>query len=293
MRDYKNVRVPRSYRNETKRTSLKRVRAGRPYQRQRKSSGGLKNMFLNAVVALMIGTSAFLAWQGYRTVMHADLFVVSGVDVKGIKQLGERDLKEIVAAFTGQNIFRVDLDAAAKRARENPWVQEVRIHRRLPNRITMVFTERVPSLILETAGGRYLMDNEGVVIEKLGKDGSASWPLPVVAIRAVHAHPGEEVTAEALPEAMHLIDEVAARGGWEPAEVTVKADTPDSIALLYGGYLFKIGSGRYGEKLRRLGEIMTDVKNRGLDIRYVDLRPERQAAAMVDTSGGRGRAGVR
>ena len=40
-------------------------------------------------------------------------------------------------------------------------------------------------------------------------------------------------------------------------------------------------AGNYAEKLRRLAEIMADVKQRGLEIAYVDLRPERQAAVMV------------
>jgi cell division septal protein FtsQ len=50
--------------------------------------------------------------------------------------------------------------------------------------------------------------------------------------------------------------------------------------VFYAEHEFKIGSGRYGEKLRRLAEVMADVKERGLEISYVDLRPERQTAVM-------------
>ena len=63
--------------------------------------------------------------------------------------------------------------------------------------------------------------------------------------------------------------------------MTVKADSPESLSVVYAEHEFKIGSGRYGEKLRRLAEVMADVKERGLEIAYVDLRPERQAAVMV------------
>lgn len=242
-------------------------------------------MLLTASTVLVIIAGGFLAWQGYHAIMHADLFVISGVDVKGVKQVSEADLKGIAGIFSGQNIFRVDVDAAARRARLNPWVKEVRIYRRLPNRITMVFTERVPSFVLDAGTGRYLLDSEGVVIEGLGRDHAGEWPLPVIAIHNCRTRPGEQVIAEALPDAMQLIAEIAARGGWQMADVTVKADSPDALAVVYGGYQFKIGSGRYGEKLRRLAEIMADVKERGLEIAYVDLRPERQAAVLVKKQG--------
>ncbi len=222
-----------------------------------------------------------MAWQAYKAAMHADLFVISGVDIKGVKQLSDQDLKDIVGVFKGQNIFRADLSAAVKRAEGNPWVKEARIYRRLPNRITLVFTERTPVSILDTGTARYLLDDEGVVIERLQKEQDSEWPLPVIAIRDYRARPGEEVTAEGLTEAKELIAEISARGGWKLPDVTVKANSPETLEVLYGGCEFKIGSGRYGEKLRRLAEVMADVNQRGVDIAYVDLRPERQAAVMV------------
>jgi len=281
MRDYKYVTVPKSYRGNARRAAVKRVRVDRPYALANRTSGGLTSALLKLVIVIMIASAGFLAWQGYRVIMHADLFVISGVDVKGVKQLGERELKGIVSAFTGQNIFRVDLAAAVRRALANPWVEEVRIHRRLPNRITMVFTERVATHILESGSGRYLMDRSGAVIEKVAQENAADWQLPVIAIHGVRPHPGEPITAGSLTEAMQLIDEIAARGGWRAADVTVKADTPDALAVVYAGHVFKMGSGRYGEKLRRLAEVMADMKDRGAEIAYVDLRPERQAAVMI------------
>ncbi len=280
MRDYKNVKVPKSYRGEARRTTVKRVQAGGAVW-PRKSTNDLTNILLKVMVVIMIAAGGVLAWQAYRTAMHADLFVISGVDIKGIKQLSDRDLKDIVGTFTGKNIFRVDLKAAVKRAEENPWVREARIYRRLPNRITIVFTERTPESILDTGTAHYLMDGDGVIIEKLAKDQDSSWPLPVIAIKDYRARPGEEVTAGSLAEAKELIAEISARGGWKLPDVTVKADSPESVAVIYGGCQFKMGIGPYDEKLRRLAEVMEDVNKRGVDIAYVDLRPERQAAVMI------------
>jgi cell division septal protein FtsQ len=281
MRDYKNVRVPKSYRGGVHRTALKRANAGRSSVQSRRSGSGLTGMVMAAAAVLVIAAGGFGAWQCYRVIMHADIFIISGVDVKGVKQLREEDLKDIAAVFTGQNIFRVDIDAAMQKAAAIPWVKESRIYRKLPNRITMVFTERVPFAVLDTGSARYLMDEDGTVIERLAKERVPEWPLPVIAIRGYHARPGEQVAAAGMAEARTLIDEIAARGGWKPEDITIKADSPDSLSVVYAEHEFKIGSGRYSEKLRRLAEVMADVKQRGLDIAYVDLRPERQAAVMV------------
>jgi cell division protein FtsQ len=281
MRDYKNVKIPKSYRRASNRITVKRVDVGRGGARAGRSIVRLSSLLLKVVTVIMFAGAGYLGWQVYQGVLHADALVVSGVDVKGVRQLTEADLKGIVGAFTGQNIFRVDLEAAARRARANPWVRDVRIHRSLPNRITMVFVERTPAMVLDTGSARYLLDDEGVIIERLVKEQTLAWPLPVVAIKGYQGHPGDQVTSEGMSEAMQLLGEIAARGGWQLANVTIKANSPDSISVLYADHEFKLGSGRYAEKLRRLAEVLADVQQRGIEIAYVDLRPERQAAVMV------------
>jgi hypothetical protein len=70
--------------------------------------------------------------------------------------------------------------------------------------------------------------------------------------------------------------------------VTVKADSPETIAIVYADHEFRVGYGNYGEKLRRLGEIVADMNQRRLAYTYVELRPERQAAVMVKNDRGQG-----
>jgi len=277
MRDYKNVKVPRKYRNTTHRVLVERAPGRRPR--------GKPVSF--ARVMLITATAAFCALGliGYRWASRTEMFQISSVDVKGIRQLGESELNNIAGFFTGQNIFHVDLEAAARQARAHAWVKDVRIERRLPNRISMVFVERAPVAILDSATGRYLVDNDGVVIDKPAPD--AAWPLPTVSFKEHKARPGEQVTDGGLVEALGLIEELSARGGWQLADVTVKAGSPESISVVYADQEFRLGSGNYPEKLRRLSEIMSDIQGRGLQVAYVDLRPTRQAAAQVKKSGRR------
>jgi cell division protein FtsQ len=236
---------------------------------------------LNVLLVVILAGSCWLAWQAYQLLTRAEMFQIAGVDVTGVRQLSDAELKDVVGPFTGQNVFKADLDAAVRRARANAWIRDVTIRRSLPNRISMAVRERVPFAVLDTDNGRYLIDNEAVVIDRVGSDRPSGQALPVIALRAYRPHPGETVTTEAINEALTLLAEIEARGGWNLADVTVKAASPESLALVYAEHEFRIGSGRYAEKLRRLAEVMADVKQRDLTIAYVDLRPEHQAAVML------------
>ena len=102
------------------------------------------------------------------------------------------------------------------------------------------------------------------------------------------ARPGDQVTSEGLAEAMLLLNEIDAQGGWQLPDVTIRANSLDALTIMYADHEFRIGRGRYTEKLRRLAEVLTDIKQRGMEIAYVDVRPERQVAVMVKKNTVRG-----
>jgi cell division protein FtsQ len=195
--------------------------------------------------------------------------------------MSDENIRDVAAMFTGQNVFRVDLGAATRKVMTDPWVRDVRIERRLPNRISIFVTERMPKAVLHASNGTYLIDGEGVVMVPLRGGSAIAQTLPVIAVRDCRAVPREPVTTCAMPEALELLDELTARGGWDLGGVTVKADSAETVTIIYADHEFRIGSGNYNEKLRRMGEIAADMHQRGLVYTYIELRPERQAAVMV------------
>lgn len=293
MRDYKNVTVPKKYRVNTtrmERTATKRsTRRVARTQVPRAGSGLLK-----AVMLIMLAGTGFLGWHTYQWTERTGFFQISGIDVRGVSRVGEEDIKKIAGVFTGQHIFRADIQGAARRARSHPWVKNVKIERRLPNRISMTIEERVPAVLVEGATGRFLADSDGVIIEAVRKDVSGAWPLPVLAMRGESLRIGEEVRSEEFIEAFALMEELKRRGGWRLEDVLIRADSSSALTIVYAGHEIRIGAGRYDEKLHRLGEVLADIKQRGIRFAYVDLRPERQAAVMaekqrVQGQGSRGR----
>jgi cell division septal protein FtsQ len=287
MRDYKNVTVPRKYRT-TSRTRTVNRRTDIGPVRKKKTAGRLREVFTVAVGIAVTAVLCYGGWAGYRWMTTAAIFQIAGIDVRGTHHVSDDDIRQMAASFDGQNVFLVDIDAAARRAAANPWVRDVRIERKLPNRISMVFEERAPRAVLHAANGAFLMDSEGIAIIPVRQGDPLAAALPAISVQGVRASLRQPVAADALPAALRLLDELAIRGGWDLAAVTIRAESPETIAVVYAGHEFRLGSGSYPEKLRRLGEIVSDMNRRGLDYAYVDLRPTRQAAVMVRNRGGRG-----
>ena len=278
MRDYKNVKVPRRYRSTSNRPAVRRAETRTGPKKRR---GSVKGPLGAVLTALLTAALCYGGWEGYRWFTHAEMFSIAGVDVKGVRSMSDENIREVAAMFTGQNVFRVDLGAATRRVMADPWVRDVRIERRLPNRISMFITERVPRAVLQASNGKYLIDGEGVVMAPIRGGSAGAPPRPVIALRDCRAVLREPVTTRAVTEALELLEELAARGGRDPRSVTVKADSAETVAIVYADHEFRIGSGNYNEKLRRMGEIVADMRQRGLAYTYVELRPERQAAVMV------------
>ncbi len=146
MRDYKNIKAPRSYRTRNARTNVKRVSAGRGPRRE---PSDLAAALIRIMVIMLVTGGCYLGWMGYQWVAHTQTFQVAGIDVTGAQRLSSDELRNIAGAFTGQSIFKVNLDEAAQRARSLPWVRDVRFYRHLPNRISMTVSERTAVAVLD------------------------------------------------------------------------------------------------------------------------------------------------
>jgi len=276
MRDYRYVRVPKQERTPRKGGAVRRAEYGTGGRKR----GGSPRVPLTGLFAVVLAAGlCYGAWAGYRWLTGAGMFQIAGVDIQGVQRVSEEEMRALAGLFTGQNIFQVDLEAAARRAAVNPWVRDVRIERRLPNRISIVFRERLPRAVLQAANGSFLIDRAGMVITP-ARDGNGAG-LPVIAIGAWTAAVRATVEAPGMRPALELLDELLARGGWDPGEVMVRADSAETVTVLYAGHEFRTGAGNYPDKLQRLGEIVSDMNRRGIAYAYIDVRPDRQAAVMV------------
>ncbi|HLC18487.1 MAG TPA: FtsQ-type POTRA domain-containing protein [Thermodesulfobacteriota bacterium] len=112
-----------------------------------------------------VGTLGYSGRWLYTTLMHTERLAVRTFDVSGNVHVEDREVIMLSGIEEGQNILSFDADEAAERIKENPWVDDVKVSRGVPDTVRFEVTERRP-LALVKKDDLYVMDRSGVVFKK-------------------------------------------------------------------------------------------------------------------------------
>ncbi len=115
---------------------------------------------------------------GLRQVgMHLDSLQIHQVQVSGIEApLTSEKVIELTGIQVGMPILGVDLVQAVAKLRENPWIDKVKVGRRLPHTLLIELTPHQPKMIL-SFGQFYYLGSKGEVFKELkGKTDSRDFP---------------------------------------------------------------------------------------------------------------------
>lgn len=93
---------------------------------------------------ILVGFVAGCYWVSQKLVDPA-LFPLRHVNFEGeLRNLNEADMRPVVESYLGQNFFVLDIDALHARFADNPWIEQVSVRRRWPDRLSVGFQERTP-----------------------------------------------------------------------------------------------------------------------------------------------------
>lgn len=94
-------------------------------------------------------------------------FNIKYIDVAGIEKVSQALLTERSAVNYEDNIFKINIKKARKRIEEIPYVESVKIKRKLPNIVIIEAKERKPIAAVPAGEGFELIDSEGRFLEKV------------------------------------------------------------------------------------------------------------------------------
>ncbi len=191
--------------------------------RRRGFSGPL--MFVVVIVAVIFVLSVFLR--------------VSDVQVEGNVHYTD---EEIIRAFEieeGDNLFFFDRIAAAARAYSKlPYIKEVAIERKLPNKVLITVEESTALAYLELGDEQWTMDDTCKILGKATQS-ELSQLVPIVGIDPGTLLIGETLTtSDANTATVKFLADVLwqlEKRGLAPQTTQVDFSDPDSPAFSYGG----------------------------------------------------------
>lgn len=128
---------------------------------RRRRHGRRRRVLLIAVAAGVLVVLGGLGWL----VFGSPLFGVRNVTVEGATLISTSEVERIADLPAGQPLARVDLDAVATRVSGLPQVAKVSVARQWPDTIRIRIVERTPAFAIETPGGYWIADDQGVVFD--------------------------------------------------------------------------------------------------------------------------------
>ncbi|MDQ3907467.1 MAG: FtsQ-type POTRA domain-containing protein, partial [Acidobacteriota bacterium] len=144
-----------------------KAQGARGEQQRAKSKGGAWRVALawaplaaKVLVAVVAGAVLF---KGYRAAAASSFFGVKTVDVSGVSQASEDQIKQIVRRAAADGVWKADLAEISAEIERQPWVRTAVVTRVLPTGLRVRVTERVPRVVVRLNSGRFVWVDEDAV----------------------------------------------------------------------------------------------------------------------------------
>jgi cell division septal protein FtsQ len=203
---------------------------------------------------------------GFYGALRSSLLDVGEVTVSGAGRTGAAAVVEAAGIEAGDQLIDVELGASGARVAALPWVDEVRLHRRLGGRVEIVVAERTPAAVLGEGAEAVVVDAKGRVLARASEVPDSGRLVRVVGISGALV-PGAQLGADAA-DALGLAGRLAAVVPGSISVVTVGEDLTATLAQ--GGEVRFGDTSRLTAKLRSLETVLQQVDLVCLD--QLDLR---------------------
>lgn len=127
----------------------------KPKKKQEKKNR--KTFTLILVLLLFICGLVFL--------LFSTLFKIQKIEIKNNSRVSKEEIEELGNFDSYRNIFWANDLTVSKDLKQNPYIEDVSIHKRFPNTIVVEVKERIPRYMLQIADSYAYINNQGYLLE--------------------------------------------------------------------------------------------------------------------------------
>lgn len=190
----------------------------------------------------------------YREIVTTPKLAIKSFNVSGLYRISKEEVLKLSGLKEGQNILSFKKLSIINRIRENPWIEEVRISRRIPDTLDIEVKERTPVALIRL-DDMYVMDSSGVIFKKLvGED---DVDLPIVTGLTVEKL-GQDTGRMELT-ILELINVLSHRNGFNignVSEIHIDPTFGFSVYTVDSGIKLYLGNGNFEEKFSTYDRIV-------------------------------------
>jgi cell division protein FtsQ len=211
-------------------------------------------------------------------------FLLSSFEVRGNRVLTREEVLELCGATMGEPLFDVKVRELETSLAACPRVERAQAVRALPGRVLVTLDERVPEALVAAARDRvFEITGDGTVLPPAARSGAVDLPVITGAVGTVE--PGIEELSGELLGALQLLRAArnVSEGLWmDISEVKIAPGSGLVIYTVADGAEIRVGSGALNQDdLRRLWQVLQDLRARGREAASIDLRFRNQVVVKL------------
>lgn len=200
------------------------ARRRRHYRRRR------RNRF-----AFLYKVLAFLAICAAIVVAMALFFKADDIKVAGNSRYTSEEVLKASGIAEGDNLFLLNkFDAAEQICSKLPYVESVRISRRLPDTLHIVVTESTATLSIEQEKHQWILCTNGKLVERLAA-GKKSKAIRVTGLKLKNPQVGEMIQcrdAVLAEQLLELVEQLKSKGMLSSVQ-EIRLEDPNAITMRY------------------------------------------------------------
>ena len=144
--------------NKLKKDEEKRKELSKKERRRKKRNKRIKLVLkIVLLIAIIAGGTVFA--------LTSPIFNIKDIQVLNNNQIDAETIISLSELATGQNIFRFSSNKVISKIKENSYIENVRIHRKLPSTIQIEVEERIPTYSIDYVGKYAIINNQGYILE--------------------------------------------------------------------------------------------------------------------------------
>jgi cell division septal protein FtsQ len=225
----------------------------------------------------------FGLYRAGPVIAHARALQIDRIVIRGNVQLSNEAVAALLTGLHGQNILQGDLAVWRERLLASRWVKDAALRRFLPSTVDVVVQERQPMGLGRIHGGLYLVDDQGVVIDKYGPQ-YAEFDLPIVdGLSDSPAERGATADGSRAALAARLILSLRSSPDVGPRLSQVDVSNPRNAGVILSGdpAVLYVGSDRFLPRIQSYLQLSETMKERVPGIDSVDMRFDDRIYARI------------
>lgn len=232
----------------------------------------LRKAARGCVGLLLVSVLWIVCVEVYELVTTATPFRLERIEITRTKRLTRDEIIALAGVKLGDPLLRLDLGRMAEHMEKNPWIETLKIRRRLPAALTIEISEREPVAVVNM-GYLYYLDTKGEIFKPLTEGDRLDFPV-ITGITGEDLGKDPAGSKQMLQSALSIMALLRAGTVFRLEDVSeIHLDKGYGITLFtaLGGIPVKLGNGEYNEKLARFSRIYRDLTTQIAMLEYIDL----------------------